>query len=65
MNSEQIIEQVTGELIKILAQKGELKSNLETVEKREAELKAFIEGVKAVTSAPASDVAAMPPKSAE
>jgi len=51
MNPDQIIEQVTGELIKVLAQKGELKSNLETVEKQEAELRAFIEGVKAVQQA--------------
>jgi hypothetical protein len=65
MNPEQLIEQVTGDLIKVLAQKGELKSTLETVEKRETELRAFIEGVKAVQPATTGDVVPMPPKSAE
>ncbi len=55
MNTDQItgqlVENITNELVKVLAQKGELLSTINTLEKRELELRGAIEGVKAVAQA--------------
>lgn len=56
--TEQLVENITNELVKVLAQKGELLSTIETLEKRELELRGAIEGVKAVAKAQAEQAQA-------
>lgn len=41
------VEKLTGELLQLLATKAELRDQIETIDTRTGQIKAFLEGVKA------------------